>query len=203
MRTENGGNLYLWVNDFARSTGWLHSPVTAYAKYGLVLFAGLLLVGWWTSRHQTTARMAAALLAPVATVVAVAINQPIIKHVNEARPYAVHPGALVLVTKTADPSFPSDHAAMAGAVTAGLFLVAWQLGALSAACALLMAFARVYVGAHYVQDVVAGLIFGALVSVVLWALLRIPVANLIERSRGTRLQFLVGSGPARAPEPAM
>jgi undecaprenyl-diphosphatase len=32
------------INTFARHTGWLHAPLVAYAKYGVVLF-GLLLIG--------------------------------------------------------------------------------------------------------------------------------------------------------------
>jgi undecaprenyl-diphosphatase len=40
---------------------------------------------------------------------------------------------------------------MAGAITAGLWLVNRQLGVLSAIAAVAMAAARVYVGAHYPQ----------------------------------------------------
>jgi membrane-associated phospholipid phosphatase len=37
-------------------------------------------------------------------------------------------------------------------------------GAFTAIAAVLMAFARVYIGAHYPQDVLAGLVLGALVT---------------------------------------
>lgn len=45
MSSDVSDDLYLRINDFARSTGWLHGPVTAWAKYGIVLFALLLVIG--------------------------------------------------------------------------------------------------------------------------------------------------------------
>jgi undecaprenyl-diphosphatase len=194
LRTGDSNDLYLTVNDFARSTGWLHAPVTSYAKYGLLVFAVLLLAGWWVARGRPDRVMAAALLAPLSTVLAVAINQPIIRQVAESRPYVAHPEALVLVSKTTDPSFPSDHAAMAGAVAVGLLLVSRRLGLLASVCALAMAFARVYVGAHYPGDVLAGVVLGATVAVIVWLLLRRPVTILVARLRRTRLSALLGSG---------
>lgn len=191
MTAEGSNDLFLRVNEFARSTGWLQGPVTAYAKYGVLVFAGLLMIGWWVARRESAEVMAAALLAPISTLLALAVNQPIIKHVAEARPYVVHPGALVLVSKTTDPSFPSDHAAMAGAVAAGLFLVSWRLGLAASAFALAMAFSRVYVGVHFPQDVLAGLAVGATVSLLVWAALRVPVAHLVVRMRAGRARPLV------------
>ena len=46
------------------------------------------------------------------------------------------------------------------AMAAGLFLVSWRLGAVASVFAVLMAFARVYVGVHFPQDVMAGLAVG-------------------------------------------
>jgi undecaprenyl-diphosphatase len=197
--TGNASDLYGTINDFARSTGWLHGPATAYAKYGLLIFAGLLVLGWWVARDRPARVMAAALLAPLSTVLAVAINQPIIRTVAETRPYVAHPGALVLVSKTTDPSFPSDHAAMAGAVAVGLLFVSWRLGLVATACALALAFVRVYVGAHYPHDVLAGLALGAGVAVLVWLLLRVPTTWMVGRLRGTRASLLLGHGPAVEP----
>jgi undecaprenyl-diphosphatase len=191
-------DLYQQINDFARTSGWLHAPMTDYAKFGVVAFAGLLLVGWWLARRRPAETMAAALLAPLSTVLAVAVNQPIIRAVGEARPYVAHPDAQVLVAKTGDPSFPSDHAAMAGAVAAGLVLVSWRLGLVAAAFAMVMAFDRVYVGVHYPQDVVAGLALGAAVAILVWVALRRPVTRLVVWGRATQLAPLLGTHDADA-----
>jgi undecaprenyl-diphosphatase len=194
-------SLFLTVNGFARSTPWLHGPLVVYAGYGLVLFAGLLIVGWWIARRDgEPAKVAAAVWAPLGTLLAVAVNQPIAAWVNESRPYAALPGILVLATPTADPAFPSDHAVMAGAVTAGLFLVNRQLGWVAAALAVLMVFSRVYIAAHYPLDVAAGLLLGAAVTLAGWAVLRRVLLRVVDEVRASRLRPLVvasphGSGP--------
>jgi len=187
--------LFLDVNTVARHTPWLRPVMTSYAAYGVVLFGGLLLAGWWIARRRpTTTAMVAALWAPIGTLLAVAVNQPIVARVDEARPYTALPHILVLANRSADPSFPSDHATMAGAVTAGLFLVSWRLGAFTAIAAVLMAFARVYIGAHYPQDVVAGLALGALITGIGYLLARRPLTAVVRRLEQTPLRPLV-TGP--------
>ena len=62
-----------------------------------------------------------------------------------------------------DYSLPSDHAVMA-AVPAGVLLTHRRLGVASALAALVMAFARVYVGAHFPLDVIVGLLLGSVIT---------------------------------------
>jgi membrane-associated phospholipid phosphatase len=155
---------FLVVNDWARHTGWLHGAATLYAGKGIVGFALLVLAGWWVARRSGDhRRVAAALWAGIGTLVTVAVNQPISHAVRRDRPYVTLHHTLLLVHRSTDYSFPSDHACMAGAVAAGLFLVSRRLGVVAAVAAVLMAFARVYVGAHYPGDVIAGLALGAAV----------------------------------------
>lgn len=191
-----GSGLFEAINDFAQSTPWLHAPMEAFAKYGIVLFAALCLVGWWVARDRDSRTMAAALITPGAALIAIAAQQVIVKLVDEGRPYALLPETLVLVTRTTDPSFPSDHACVCGAVAAGLFFVDRRLGRIAALASLVMAFARVYVGAHWPLDVIAGLAVGAGIAVLLMLLLRPPVAGLVERMRRGRLHPLVAGAAA-------
>ena len=170
--------LLIEVNSFARHTPWLHGPMKAYAADGVVAFAALLLAGLVLARTREDRVLAAAGWAPIGMLLAVALNQPLGRLVGERRPYDMHHGLLVLATRSTDVSFPSDHACMAGAVTAGLFLVSRRLGWVSLVLAVVMAFARVYIAAHYPWDVVGGLAFGAAVSLLGWALLRVPLVAL-------------------------
>ena len=192
--------LFKAINSFARDTGWLHAPMLTYASYGMVLFAGLLLVGWWVARSTgDVTKVAASIWAPLGTLAAVAINQPIVNGVREARPYNVLPGILLLAHRSSDYSFPSDHAVMAGAVTGGLFLVNRRLGLATFVAALLMAFARVYIGAHWPGDVAVGLVLGATVTVVGFKLLQRPLVALVTYLETTPLRPLLTSVGATQP----
>ena len=77
--------------------------------------------------------MAAAGWAPLAVLLALGLNQPLVSVFAEARPYTTHSGLLVLASRSSDFSFPSDHAVMAGAAAVGLIfgalvaLLGWVL----------------------------------------------------------------------------
>ena len=182
------------VNRFARDTPWLHPVVAGYAAYGTVLFAVLMLIGWWTARTAGDDRqMVAALWTPLGVLLALGINQPIADAVGEVRPCNALHDIVVLHCNT-DPGFPSDHAVMAGAATVGLWLVSRRLGGVAALAAVVMGFARVYVGAHYPQDVLAGFALGALVSLLGYAAARPILRWLLAGIARTPLRALVTTG---------
>jgi undecaprenyl-diphosphatase len=189
--------LFRDVNELTRDTPWLHVEMLAYAAYGTVLFAALLLVGWWVARSsRDLVRVAAALWAPVGALVALGINQLLVHAWHEPRPYDVLSHIAVLAHRSTDYSFPSDHAVMAGAVAGGLLLVHRRLGAVALAAALLMAFARVYIGAHWPGDVVVGLVVGVVVVIGGFVALRRPAVALVRALASTPLRPLLVAGDA-------
>ncbi len=200
--TDLNTALFLLVNQFARDTAWLHGVAMAYASYGVALFAVLLLAGWWFARSRADpAVMGAALWAPAGVLVALGLNQLAVAAVSEPRPYAVLDHPLLLIASTTDPAFPSDHAVIAGAAAAGLWLVSRRLGIVATVAAAAMASARVYVGAHWPGDVLAGLVLGAAVTLAGYRLLRSLLAASLTPLERTPLRPLLTSTPAR-PEPA-
>ena len=181
--------LFLDVNDFQRATGWLHGVGLAYAKLlGPALLAVLLLAGVVAGRRRGAPTLAAALWAGLSTLVAVGLNQPLVHAFGRARPYAALRHVSLLGTPSVDGSFPSNHATLAGAALVGLLLVDRRLGLAATAAGLLLAAARVYVGAHYPGDVFAGLVVGGVVAGLGWLVLRRPLTALVELLARTRLR---------------
>lgn len=196
--------LFEQVNRFAVATPWLHAAVSGYAAYGVSVFAVLMLLGWWNARRSDhPGRVATAVLVPVGTLVAIGVNQPLVALFHEARPYTSHPGILVLASRSADFSFPSDHSVMAGAAAAGLWLVSRRLGILTTLAALVMGFSRVYIAAHYPHDVLAGLVLGAAVAIAVQLIARGLTTRLVVAIGHTALRPLVAATPPVAGRPVV
>lgn len=184
------------VNRLAAETPWLHTPLRLFTEYGVTVFAALLLLSWWLARgERDLPRVATALWAPIGALLAVGLSQPVSSDVAEPRPYAVLPHVLLLVPRSQDHSFPSDHAVLAGAVAVGVLLAHRRLGLLAIALAGLMAFSRVYVGAHFPLDVLAGLALGAAVAGASYLLARPLVRALVAWLARTPLRPLVSLPP--------
>jgi len=196
--------LYRDINQLAVHTPWAHSFMKAFAVYGVGLFAMLVIAAWWYARRsaEPCRPVAASLWTAIAVVAAVGVNQVIGRAVHRGRPYATLHGVEVLVSRTHDFSFPSDHAVTAGAAAAGLWVIAHyggratrRIAVTGTVLALLVGFSRVYVGAHYPGDVVAGLLFGAAVTTLGWLLVNRPLTTLVESvSRRPGLRLLIATG---------
>jgi undecaprenyl-diphosphatase len=185
-------SLYRWINRLADRTGWAHGLFKANAGYGIALSAVLLLVTYLDGRqHDDLTAVAASVWAGAAALVALGIGQLIGGAVDRLRPYETMSNVHVLVDKTTDFSFPSDHATVAGAVAVGLLFANRRWGIVAAVLAMLMAFTRVYVGAHYPGDVVAGLALGGLVAAIGWFTVVPVLRRLAVWLTGTPLRPLV------------
>ncbi|MFB7374538.1 phosphatase PAP2 family protein [Streptomyces sp. NPDC056222] len=195
-------DLYLDVTDFAHSTPhWFQQLAEVWTEAGLLLFGVLFVAGWWRARSGASDAMALALLAPLATAFGYVVSEALKSLVDEERPcraVAGAPASLVPCPPTGDWSFPSNHAAIAGAAAVALAL-AWRgLVWLTVPMALLMAFSRVFVGVHYPHDVTVGLLLGGAVAFLAVKAATRPVRALVETGRSSLTGAVVwcaGRGP--------
>lgn len=170
---------------------------TAYAKYGIVLFAVVLLAAYLDSRqHGDLRAVAGSVWAGGAALAALGIGQLIGGAIDRDRPYETLTGVHLLVYRTTDFSFPSDHATAVGAVAVGLLYTNRRCGTIAAVSAVVMAFARVYVGAPYPGDVLAGLGLGAAVAAVGGTVI-VPMLTRVAASLSrTPMRVTVTNAPA-------
>ncbi|QES42430.1 hypothetical protein DEJ49_16805 [Streptomyces venezuelae] len=211
---ESGSNpdvgLLYDINGLAKDTpSWLDSAIAFIGEYGLLLALVLLVVWcWWGQRKRGTlddaaSSVAAVVWAPLAAGIAVLVNIPIRGFVERPRPFRVHHGVELLVDGKNDYSFVSDHATLAMAIGAGLFVANRKFGIAGLALAAVEGFCRVFMGVHYPTDVVGGFALGTAVALLLSPLamaLLTPLTKMIGRSgRVGRLVWDRKVAPVAAP----
>ncbi|MEU7427954.1 phosphatase PAP2 family protein [Streptomyces sp. NPDC040750] len=187
------GSVYEDVVSRAQNApGWLDDMVSLWSTYGLAVFAVLMVLGWWRARRTGAAHAVTALAVPVVVIVAYGVDMGVKSIVREDRPcQSLHVRTLEACPAPGDWSFPSNHAALAVAAAVALVFVSRRLGAVAVLAALAMGVSRVWVGAHYPHDVLAGAAVGGLVALTAMLVLRHRSEVVARRLTAVRLGALL------------
>lgn len=170
---------------------WFDRAMAFTGEYGILLALVLLVLWcWWGARRRgalddAATSVAAVVWAPLAAALAVLVNVPIRGFVERPRPFVDHQGLELLVDGKTDYSFVSDHATLAMAMGAGLFVANRKFGLAGIALAVAEGFCRVFMGVHYPTDVVGGFALGTAVALLLSPLamaLLTPLTKAVGRS---------------------
>lgn len=149
---------------------------------GVPILIAAVVVQWWRKAFRQHVRHVL-IASGLSFLLGLALNQLVLLFVHRVRPYDAGITHL-LIAKSADPSFPSDHATAGVAIAAAFLLHGLRrtgIGFLIAA--LLLMISRVYVGIHYASDVIGGAFTGSIAAIIVLALYR----------EGTRLDRAITS----------
>jgi undecaprenyl-diphosphatase len=154
------GPLTVWF--LVLSAWWVKGP--------LIVAAGWL-ADVRTRRRLPLAASSAALCLAVGSALATLLKEL----VDRARPALADPDVVALTATPDSPSFPSGHATTAFAAAAAVGALhprlRWPLFILAG----LVGLSRIYLGVHYVLDVVAGAALGTAIGLLgVWAIRRVP-----------------------------
>jgi undecaprenyl-diphosphatase len=159
-----------WINGPAGHHAALDTLMRDAANWAVPIFIGIVavwfVIGWIIGRPE---ERRGAVLALLGAGGALLVNQVVIRLWDRPRPFVVHPQTVhVLVSRSSDASFPSDHAAASIAIAVAVLLMHRRLGLVILAVAVLVCYSRVFVGAHYPGDVVGGALIGLIATLILW-----------------------------------
>jgi len=156
-------SLFQLINNLAGKVLWMDELMLFSAKYLPFLFALILVVLYLSWKPD---RQRGALLAGLSMLAALGIAHAIAFLYPRPRPYLVHDVHL-LIMRSSDPSFPSDHAVFSFAFATMIWRYNKKAGIVLIGVAALVGFSRVYVGTHYPTDVIGGAILGTGINLII------------------------------------
>ena len=171
-----------WINSFAGHNLNLDGVMIAVSHFGIPLMVAFVILQWWSKVERLHVRHTC-IAAGLSFLLSLGINQLILLFIHRVRPYDAGISHLIF-SRSADWSFPSDHAAAALAIAAAFLLHHLRLRAtILTIAALVVCWSRVYVGSHYATDVLAGGLVGVIAAILVSSFYR----------QGSRLDLFVTS----------
>lgn len=153
------------INGFARQAPFVDAVMIGFAQLGVPILLVAMAVQWWSGADRQATRLIL-VAAGFAFFLGLGLNQILLLMIDRPRPY-LEGVTTLLIPPSADPSFPSDHATAVFAIAVTFLLGGMRKrGLLFLAAAFLVALSRVFVGIHYLGDVLGGALTGGIAAVI-------------------------------------
>jgi undecaprenyl-diphosphatase len=173
------------LDHFATRHDGFEDVLRAYVLASEYLFLALVLglVVFAVARGEYITR-AAGVTAGVSAAIALLIAKAVSDTVARPRPFVSHHSIHDFLAHAPDPGMPSDHATAAFAIGTAIFLANRRAGILVLVAATVLALGRVFLGVHYLSDVIVGAALGAAVAVLVTNVARrLPLIRLAPPGR--------------------
>jgi undecaprenyl-diphosphatase len=156
-----------WINSLAGSNAALDLIMIMATNGGVPLLVALVVAQWWSKIDWTHVRHTC-IAAGLSFLIGLGLNQIILLFVHRVRPYDAGVSHLI-ISKSTDWSFPSDHATASIAIVAAFALRGLpRRTLLFGLLALLICWSRIFVGTHYLTDVLGGGLTGVAAAMLAW-----------------------------------
>lgn len=159
-------NILLWIQDSVRNDflSPIFSMITKLGNGGVIWIISAMVL----MLSQKTRKVG--IMVIVVLGLTMLLDDVILKNlVARPRPYEVVPGLQYLIEKQDTYSFPSGHSGSSFAAALTIFLnFPKTYGIPAMILAALIAFSELYVGVHYLSDVLGGIIIGAVITVLVY-----------------------------------
>jgi undecaprenyl-diphosphatase len=160
-----------WINSLAGSNVLLDSAMIMATNVGVPLLVALVVAQWWSKIDRTHVRHTC-IAAGLSFLIGLGLNQIILLFIHRVRPYDAGISHLI-ISKSPDWSFPSDHATASIAIVATFALHGLpRRTLLFGLLALLICWSRIFVGTHYLTDVLGGSLTGVVAAMLAWVFYR-------------------------------
>ena len=154
-----------WINSAAGRSALLDTIMISITQYGVPLLVLIVALQWWSQRDRLHVRHTC-IAAGLSFFIGLGLNQIILLFMHRVRPYDAGVSHLI-ISRSNDWSFPSDHATATFAIAASFLLRGLERrGIAFFVAAAIVCMSRVYVGTHYFTDVFGGAITGIFAAAV-------------------------------------
>jgi len=149
-------NVFLAINSLANRSGWVDNTAIVLAEYLPLLFVGVLVTLWFSTKHNGKG---CALYAGYSAVIGVSINVLITLFYFHPRPFMDGVGT-TLIQHVPDTSFPSDHTTFMLSIAMVLcsLKVTRTLGLSLLVLGVVGGLSRVFSGVHYPLDILGSVV---------------------------------------------
>lgn len=154
--------LVSWIYHFSKAE-WVETLMVFFSSWGYKAMIALFL---FLALIKTTRKLG--LTAIAATMVGLAISRTIRWIAPRERPFVALEEVTPLIEKEASASFPSEQALFVGIFVALLWMMKSKLIGPGILLGLTILVSRVYLGHHYVSDVLFGAVLGGLLFVTIY-----------------------------------
>lgn len=181
---ELDGGILLWIQENLRTDLMtvIMKAVTKLGDRGIFWITAAVLFLLFKSTRKTGLALSAGLV--INTLI---VNMWLKNMVGRIRPYEVVEGLkCLIIPEPVDSSFPSGHASHAFvAVVVIWIMMSKKFGIIALVISALMAWSRLYLGAHYPSDVLAGILIGIIAGVA-----GIIIVRSVEKRKGDNKEVM-------------